>query len=155
MEMYLLYSPLFYPIVRWWEYDFRFRHDLKVMVTRQFGDKQEEYTGRLTDVRRNAGCIQLFENLKVSDHVIINVSLDNQTTKILKGEIISKRQYSIGRPWNYGIKMNFENLEEEQDYKELEFNWKSDRKDKIRRKFEKSKQAYKEKNREESNNPSV
>lgn len=153
IEMYLLYSPIFYPVVRWWEYDFRYRHDLKAIVSIET-DKEntesaitenketvkiekKEYVGRMTDVRRNAGCIQLFENLKVSENVIINVSLDDQTSKIFKGKIISKRQYSIGRPWNYGIKMKFENIDEQKNYKEFEFNWKTDRQDKIRQKFEK------------------
>jgi hypothetical protein len=152
LEMYLLYSPIYYPVVRWWEYDFRYRHDLKALVTKINCEKNEEYIGRLTDVRRNAGCIQLFEKLKISEKVSINVTLDEVTTKILRGEVISKRQYSVGRPWNYGIKMSFENLEEQAQYKELEFNWKSDRQDKIKRKFEKSNQNVKNKTADEESN---
>lgn len=138
LEMYQLYSPIFYPIVRWWEYDFRYRHDLKVKVKTE----DQEYQGRLTDLRKNAGCVQVFEHLKVGDLVSIEVSLgeegENQKTKTVKGEIISKRQYSVGRPWNYGIKMYFDSQEEQKEYRDLEFSWKRETQDKIAQKFNKN-----------------
>ncbi len=134
IEMKLLYSPLFYPNLSWWEYDFRYRHDLK--ITLLLGDK--EFNGRLTDLRRSAGCIQVFESLNIGDHVGIKVDLKDQPSNIVKGEIISKRQYSLGRPWSYGIKMHFENVNEQDYYQELEKNWKLEKKDKIRKKFNKA-----------------
>ena len=60
MEMYTLSSPIYYPMVKWWIYDFRYRNDVKIFVY-QFSDtrKEKKINGRLTDVRRGAGCIAL------------------------------------------------------------------------------------------------
>ena len=43
---YSLWSPIFYPIVSWWEYDFRYRDDLKVKVKLN----NKVFDGRLTAV---------------------------------------------------------------------------------------------------------
>ena len=98
LEMYFLFSPIYYPLVRWWEYDFRFRDDFKIKV---FVDEQE-MEGRLTDLRWGAGCVVLFR--KYEQGVSITVKLDDfPEMDTIKAEIISRRQYSLGRPYTYGV----------------------------------------------------
>ena len=55
-------------MVKWWIYDFRYRNDVKIIVY-HFSDikKETKINGRLTDVRRGAGCITLFENFPVGE----------------------------------------------------------------------------------------
>ncbi len=64
IEMYKLYGPIYYPLVNWWEYDFRFRSDVKVLVSLP---DQAMVEGRLTDLRRKAGCVVLFDEMHVGD----------------------------------------------------------------------------------------
>ena len=41
MGMYTLSSPIYYPMVKWWIYDFRYRNDVKILVY-QFSDVRKE-----------------------------------------------------------------------------------------------------------------
>ncbi|MEI8346791.1 MAG: hypothetical protein WCG27_04950, partial [Pseudomonadota bacterium] len=59
VEMYMLYSPIHFPRVIWWEYDFRYRHDLKIFINLH----DQIFEGRLTDLRRGAGCVVLFQDI--------------------------------------------------------------------------------------------
>lgn len=129
-EMFILFSPIYYPIVRWWEYDFRFRDDLKVKVA--IGD--EEVAARLTDLRRNAGCIVLFKELKVGErlHVIYN---ENDEKVRFEVELMSRFYYSIGRPIKYGVSFKFKDSDEEEQFKHFSKFWKIERKYKGNLKF--------------------
>jgi hypothetical protein len=126
VELYLLYTPIFYPIVSWWEYDFRFRDDLKVKVKLS---SDEVLDGRLTDLRRGSGCIALFQGVEVGE-VIEVISIEGIGEVSLRGETMSKRQYSLGRPFNYGVKFFIEELSSSVTYRRVMDNWKSDRKEK-------------------------
>ncbi len=118
--MYALSSPLYYPVVSWWEYDFRFRTDLKVEVESDEGKKE----GRLVDVRRMALGLQSFENYRPGEIVKIHFQSNNVEVS-LKCEIVSKRNYSIGRPNVFGMRL-FDSLETmEEDYKKLHTLWRS------------------------------
>ncbi|EQC42920.1 type IV pilus assembly protein PilZ [Bacteriovorax sp. BSW11_IV] len=120
IQMYALSSPLYYPVVSWWEYDFRFRTDLKIDIESD-GKKVE---GRIVDVRRMALGLQSFENYKPGE--IVKVFFHEGGTEVsLKCEIVSKRNYSIGRPNIYGLRL-FDSLERiEEDYKKLNTLWRS------------------------------
>jgi hypothetical protein len=113
LEAYMLSSPIYYPRVFWWEYDFRFNPNLKIDVD-EFGE------GRLTDVRRQAGCLIHFKEFSPGD--VIRISLENFDS-IFEVEVMSKRQYSLGRPYHYGIRFIFERKEASKSYKNLSNFW--------------------------------
>ncbi len=53
----LLFSPLFYPQIRWWEYDFRFISDFPIKLSHE----EKQYEGRILDIKREVVVIWLFE----------------------------------------------------------------------------------------------
>lgn len=119
IEMYMLFSPIYYPRVSWWEYDFRYRNDLKIKVNFE----EREISGRLTDLRRYAGCVLLFEELNVGDDIEI---VDNEAGLDFRYnlEIMSKRRYSLGRPIQYGVKFVFPSQESKHKWHEFVNLWK-------------------------------
>lgn len=138
MESYHLWTPIFYPIVSWWEYDFRYRDDLKVQV--HWND--EKFEGRLTDLRRNAGCVASFKDLKLGEKIQIHPFQDFDKVAF-DAEIMSKRKYSIGRPFNYGVKFSVYDMKDataERMYKNFCSFWKDERKNKLKKKFTRDKQ---------------
>ncbi|TNF30653.1 MAG: hypothetical protein EP319_04310 [Deltaproteobacteria bacterium] len=130
MEMYILHNPIYYPIVSWWEYDFRYRHDLKVTVSTE---NHEKIKGRLNDLRRESAGLQLFEDLAIGSKLDVQYG-ENK----FKGEIMSKRRYSVGRPWTYGFKFYLENAEEKHVYEELMLSYKNEKLLKTKDKFKKT-----------------
>lgn len=136
IQSFILSSPIYYPRVNWWEYDFRFRHDLKIMVK----DSDKEFEGRLTDLRRGAGCLLLFDDLTIG--AIVNVDLKGSQTSEpapagLKAEIMSKREDTIGRGITYGVRFVFSGQEEELAYRDFARSWKLELHSRKQRKFEK------------------
>ena len=119
-QMYILHSPIYYPLVRWWEYDFRYRDDLKIKVT--VGDK--EYPGRLTDLRREAGCVALFEKCPTGTRLQIKFEKEENIGTI-EAETMSRRCYSLGRPHTYGVKFHLSSEEERTSYHKLASYWKN------------------------------
>jgi len=86
-------------MVNWWEYDFRFRHDLKIKIE---GDNEKEFEGRLTDLRQGAGCILSFEDFEVGKKIKIKISSESPQ-QIYEAEIKSSRRNIDGRPKIYGV----------------------------------------------------
>ena len=99
ISSYVLSSPLYYPRSHWWEYDFRFRADIKCWILID----GRKINGRLSDLRRGAACLELFESFPVG------YSLDIYT-KILDREfhlhsvIRSRKEPISGRSLIYGVK---------------------------------------------------
>ena len=129
IEAYILSSPIYYPRVSWWEYDYRYRNELKTWVT----SKTMSADGRLGDLRRGAGCLSSFQKYKTGEKLQLKVDTIDQ--KIFEVEIVSKRQYSLGRPVNYGIRFIFKNDQEENDYFKFCTNWKDDKNLKKKQRF--------------------
>ncbi len=119
-NMYLLSSPIYYPIVSWWEYDFRFRDDLKIRVKLDGGESELE--GRLTDLRRHAGCVSSFEEFRIGDALIIKATVDGETAT-LKSIVMSKRREYFGRAWNYGVQFKFDSKISRKRYDQLGKLW--------------------------------
>ncbi|MCK5074606.1 MAG: hypothetical protein KAQ98_14340 [Bacteriovoracaceae bacterium] len=109
VESYLLSSPIYFPRVSWWEYDFRYRADLKVEVN--VADKVME--GRLTDLRRAAGCVVVFEEVDVGE--IMNIKTIEGNIALV-AEIMSKRENILGRGVVYGVKFHFQRGEERNNF---------------------------------------
>ncbi|CBW24987.1 putative integral membrane protein [Halobacteriovorax marinus SJ] len=118
IEAYILLSPIYYPRVSWWEYDFRYRDDLKV----KFSYEEKEFEARLTDLRRSAGCLASFEEVSVGDKIKIFASNGVKEFSFLV-EIMSRRRYSLGRPCTHGVKFIFNDEYLESDYDEFHNYW--------------------------------
>ncbi len=129
-KMYILSSPIYYPRVSWWEYDFRYRDDLKITVKAN----ELNYDARLTDLRRYAGCVALFEELKLGQEISINAKVDDVTV-ILRGHVMSKRKDMIGRPLIYGLQLKFDSRGNKKRYIQLVKLWKKEKNNKRKLKF--------------------
>ena len=130
-QCYLLLSPVFYPQVRWWEYDFRYRGDLKVAIKH----KNQVYPGRLTDLRRGAGCVIAFDHINIGEKVSFEIiSLAKKLN--LEAEIFSKREYTPGRGLHYGVKFRFPSFDDKKRFDQFSKYWKLYRGAKIRAKFQ-------------------
>lgn len=127
---YIISSPLYYPRVHWWEYDFRFRADIRCMVEIE----GRQHRGRLSDLRRGAACLELFNHIHVGQPIQINLEILNQNFTLF-AEIRSKREPIIGRSIVYGIKFVNSDLEHRQRLKLLTNYWRESKKIKIRNKF--------------------
>lgn len=130
IKMYMLSSPIYYPQISWWEYDFRYRDDLKISVKSQ----DQEMNARLTDLRRQAGCVAMFEELKLGEEIIINAALDEDNV-LLRGIVMSKRRDVIGRPLIYGVQFKFDSKSNKKRYESLERLWKKQKNNKRKMKF--------------------
>jgi hypothetical protein len=133
LECYLVSSPIFYPRVSWWEYDFRYRGDLKVRITH----KNVCFEGRLTDLRRGAGCVVLFEDLANGEDIEIELVESSSYQVKLKGEIVSKREPVIGRGITYGLRLEFDHEIDRKAFLEFSREWQEDRRKKKSLKFRK------------------
>jgi hypothetical protein len=127
---YIISSPLYYPRVNWWEYDFRFRADLRCWVEVD----GQQYRARLSDLRRGAACLELFHNIPLNTPFQVNLEVLNQNFT-LTGEARSKREPIIGRSIIYGVKFVHPDLEHKQRLKLLTNYWRENKKIKIRNKF--------------------
>lgn len=130
VKMYLLSSPLYYPQISWWEYDFRYRDDLKITVK----SGENEFSARLTDLRRHAGCVAMFEEIKLGEELILNTALDNDNV-LLRCAVMSKRREVIGRPLIYGVQFKFDSKSNKKRYVSLERLWKKLKHSKRKMKF--------------------
>ncbi len=135
VEMYTLSSPIYYPMVKWWIYDFRYRNDVKIIVHHGSDHRKEKkINGRLTDVRRGAGCITLFENYRIGDFLFILLSTDYRDLDF-KVELISKRETLMGRGITYGVKFAFRSSEEKEAFNRFVYNWQEEDLQKRRSRF--------------------
>lgn len=134
-ESFLLSSPIYYPLVHWWEYDFRYRHDLKIELTHE----GMSFPGRLTDLRRGAGCVVSFDDFPVRKNLSIKTVLKHSDEHIdhiiLTGELMSKRGNSIGRGFTYGVKFILKKDHDRKAYKKLTQFWRNERSSRMRKKF--------------------
>jgi hypothetical protein len=101
IKTYIISSPIYFPIVNWWEYDFRFRRDIPIQVV----NNEEESEGRIIDIRREAAGIQTFKNFEIGDEIEVKFHKELEGPNMV-GTIYSIRKYSLGRPFILGVKFN-------------------------------------------------
>ena len=130
-KMYLLSSPIYYPRVNWWEYDFRYRDDLKIKVK---VDEQDEVEARLTDLRRQAGCLAIFEEVNLGKEVVVTGTVGDEVVN-LRGVVMSKRRELLGRPYIYGVQFKFDNRRNKKRYNLLKKIWVREKNNKKKTKF--------------------
>lgn len=130
MALYIISSPLYYPRFHWWEYDFRYRTDLKCWV-----DSEGLHSiGRISDMRRGAACVELFKPMNVGQRIQISLEILNQNYTLF-AEVRSKREPIIGRSTVYGVKFLSQDLEQRQRLKFLTNYWNESKRIKLRNKF--------------------
>lgn len=135
LEMYVLSAPIYYPKVVWWEYDFRYRHELKINV--QIPCLNTVCEGRLTDLRRNAGCIVLFEKIDLGENLTVRIlSTEQQQEMLLSSEVMSIKEYTFGRGHTYGVKFILQNKLDKKAFKNLCRLFKEERRSKNQLKVE-------------------
>lgn len=127
-----LYSPLYYPIFNWWEYDFRYRND--VIASIDFNEQKEEV--RLIDIRKSAGGMHCFQDLEIGTQLKIYPEVDDHI-EVLSAEVITKKPGIIGRPIIYGLMFHFETSEEKENFKKFQDYWDNERLSKQKEKFKK------------------
>lgn len=133
IQAYTMMSPIYYPVVNWWEYDFRFRDDVKVKCE----TSSVCFEGRINDLRRGAGCLTAFHSLKIGDRVKVSISSHSGPVQ-LEAEIMSQRLYSLGRPFNYGVRFHFSSEADRSSFESFCLYWRSMRSSLKQMKFKKS-----------------
>jgi len=135
IEVYILFSPIYYPIISWWEYDFRYRDELKI-ITKYFVGKEGEKSaeGRLTDLRRHAGCVVLLKKLPIGE--VITIEYENIAVKYsFTAKVISCREPLVGRGFVYGVKFYFKDEMAQEEFDNFVYLWKVDNKMRKRKKY--------------------
>lgn len=100
-ESYLLSKPTFFPMVNWWEFDFRYRRDLKAEVI----EGENVYPARITDVRMNSIALHTFTDLRLDDPYRVKVYLGDESV-ILDLALLTHREQTLGRGIIYGAFLN-------------------------------------------------
>ena len=137
INCYIMSSPLFYPRVQWWEYDFRYRGDLKSFI--KLGETVIE--SRVTDLRRDAACVESFERLDLDTTIDLEVEHDNNVY-LASATIKTSKEYVKGRPIRYGIVFDLENEKVKNEFNKLKKVWNKNKKVKIRKKFSELKEGH-------------
>lgn len=134
INCYVMSSPLFFPRVQWWEYDFRYRGDLKSLIRCE----DKIYQARLTDLRRNLACVEAFDYLPLGSEINLETQFEGKLYS-LKATVKTSKEIIQGRPLRYGIKFSFEDEGSKEILSNLSKLWDKNKKVKIRNKFSKDK----------------
>lgn len=130
INCYIMSSPLFFPRVQWWEYDFRYRGDLKSFIKLP----KKAIESRVTDLRREAACVESFERLELDTKIELEVEHEN-VVYVAPATIKTSKEYVKGRPIRYGIVFDLTKEQVKNDFGKLKKLWNKNKKVKIRRKF--------------------
>ena len=130
INCYIMSSPIFFPRVQWWEYDFRYRGDLKSFI--KLPGKNIE--SRVTDLRRDAACVESFVPLDLGTNIELEVEHDG-VVYLVPASIRTSKEYVKGRPIRYGIVFNLTEEYNKSQFQKLKKLWNKNKTVKIRRKF--------------------
>ena len=87
-------------------------------------------------MRRWAGCVASFDDYKKGQVLELKCPVENKTYHF-KVEVMSKRQYSVGRPFHYGVSFILESEHLVDDYQSFLDYWKRRKQAKRQLKLEK------------------
>ena len=129
--IYIASSPVYYPRVYWWEFEFRYRADFKIFI--EHDNVIDE--ARMTDIRREGAALYSFENFEAETYLkLVFKYLDEAYEfQVVVG---SKGRNIPGRPYSYGIKFILADKEDKNNYKRLAQSWSHRNKIQILEKFE-------------------
>ncbi len=131
MSMYQMSSPIFYPRVQWWEYDFRYRGDIKIKVLRN----EEESNARMSDFFYDVGCIESFKDFKIGETIDVVFKYESYHLN-LKSTVKTIRKIIPGRPIRYGVKFSLPDEQTKHDLKMMRKLWVNYKNVKFREKFQ-------------------
>lgn len=131
VNAYIMSSPLYYPRVPWWEYDFRYRAELKGKIN--FGGKT--YPLRLSDLRRNCASIAVFETLPLGSRLSFEI-IFNEKVYHLRGTVKTLREIIPGRPITYGVVLEESSESIRKELAQLKKLWQKKKSANLRQKFE-------------------
>ncbi|MAX66977.1 MAG: hypothetical protein CME66_08585 [Halobacteriovoraceae bacterium] len=127
---YLMSSPLYFPRIQWWEYDFRYRGELKADIV--VGKSEVEV--RVADIRRECISFLAFEILPLGDIIELKIPYKKKVYQV-SGKLKTQREDIPGRPIRYGMKLELKSDVDKKQYTELKKIWGLNKKANIRRKF--------------------
>lgn len=130
MNVYILSSPLYFPRIQWWEYDFRYRGDIKAKLIID----EDSFDIRVADIRRDAISFFSFEQIKLNEEVHLDVPFGTKNFSVI-GTLKTAREEIPGRPIRYGLKLLMNDDLSRKQYLELRRYWMQQSKANIRRKF--------------------
>ncbi|MBD64147.1 MAG: hypothetical protein CME62_03005 [Halobacteriovoraceae bacterium] len=136
VNSYIMSSPLYYPRIQWWEYDFRYAGELKA-TARVNG---LEFESRVADLRRNAASILAFDVLPLGAEMQVEIPYEDKVFKII-GTITTQREVIAGRPMRYGITLDESKEPNKSQVPALKKIWKSHKRANLRRKFSDHKES--------------
>ena len=98
---YSFFNPIFYPIINWLEYDFRYRHDVPFFLCLKNGC----FESRLMDFKLQRSSFHSFEDLDIGEKVEMFYQFkDNQV--LTSATVLSIRQNTLGRGYYYGVEFD-------------------------------------------------
>jgi hypothetical protein len=127
---YIMSSPLYFPRIQWWEYDFRYRGELK--ATAIINEEKTEI--RVADVRRECISLLSFSQIKLGQTITVDIPFGEKVFEVT-GKLKTAREDIPGRPIRYGLKLDTETDKERKNYLELRKVWNMKKKANFRRKF--------------------
>lgn len=130
INCYIMSSPIYFPRVQWWEYDFRFRGDLKAYV--KVDDRVIE--SRLTDLRRDAACVESFDRIDLDTPIDLEAEFDGKVY-VTPARVKTGKETIKGRPIRYGIVFDLKDEKVKAEFSEFRKLWNENKKVKIRNKF--------------------
>lgn len=130
INCYIMSSPLFFPRVQWWEYDFRYRGDLKSFIKL----KDEVIESRVTDLRRECACVESFNRIDLGSEFELEMEHEDKNY-VIPAIVKTSKEVIKGRPIRYGIEFDLEDEKNKAQYDDLKEIWASNKKAKIRTKF--------------------
>jgi hypothetical protein len=136
ISSYVMSSPLYFPRVQWWEYDFRYRGDLK--ATANINDEAKEI--RVEDLRRECISFLSFNKIRLGEKITIDIPFGDKLYTV-NGQLKTAREDIPGRPIRYGLKLIVVDERDKKSVTELKKVWMMHKKANIRRKFADYKEA--------------
>ncbi len=112
----MMMRPIFYPMPNWWEYDFRYRTDIKAKIK----VKDKFYDVRIADVRMGEVAIHSFHELEAGDRILLTGIDEIDKTLSIIFDVATVRKNIVGRPHIIGLKLfNHGDIVHYQKLKEL------------------------------------
>ena len=100
----MMIRPIYYPRPNWWEYDFRYKSDLKARVT----SREKHYPIRISDVRMGEVSIYSFHSLESGEKILVD-KIDGMDEDFTLGfDVVTVRSNIVGRPDIVGLKLSDE-----------------------------------------------
>lgn len=117
-----LFRPLLFPKVSWWEYDFRYRDDVKVFF-HPASNPATRWEGRLIDWQKSEACLVAFGEFPLGEKLALEIAYQDQAPLLVNATIYSQRHGPPGRGLLYGIGLQFPSEQQAQQFFQFTQDW--------------------------------